>query len=381
MSVMGRRAAPRVKAGALEPASIAAAGVSPLSSEPPKRAENLIILDKSDNIMGTRKITVKPNLSEWAYGRALKSRHGETMPPGAYQIDHHEVLTFLQRALADRIAVQALEWLDAKRTQIPGAKGPSVFFMAFSAVPRYVGKADLPWSSEELERAETLRKSWTPHHWSCDQAARTLLLLSLPVEDRERYLKTLNQLFQAADCAELVALYQSLPLMAYPEQHVLRAAEGIRSNMTTVFDAVALRNPYPCDHLKEEAWNQLILKAVFIGSPLHPIMGLDQRSNPELARMLIDYAHERWAAGRTVTPEIWRLIGPHADAPMLEDLSRILTDAQPQLQEAAALALSQCSLPQARTRLESQPILLSAIDEGSLSWEAFNEKWLIDQVP
>ena len=378
---MGRRAAPRVKAGALEPASIAAAGVSPLSSEPPKRAENLIILDKSDNIMGTRKITVKPNLSEWAYGRALKSRHGETMPPGAYQIDHHEVLTFLQRALADRIAVQALEWLDAKRTQIPGAKGPSVFFMAFSAVPRYVGKADLPWSSEELERAETLRKSWTPHHWSCDQAARTLLLLSLPVEDRERYLKTLNQLFQAADCAELVALYQSLPLMAYPEQHVLRAAEGIRSNMTTVFDAVALRNPYPCDHLKEEAWNQLILKAVFIGSPLHPIMGLDQRSNPELARMLIDYAHERWAAGRTVTPEIWRLIGPHADAPMLEDLSRILTDAQPQLQEAAALALSQCSLPQARTRLESQPILLSAIDEGSLSWEAFNEKWLIDQVP
>ena len=381
MSVMGRRAAPRVKAGALEPASIAAAGVSPLSSEPPKRAENLIILDKSDNIMGTRKITVKPNLSEWAYGRALKSRHGETMPPGAYQIDHHEVLTFLQRALADRIAVQALEWLDAKRTQIPGAKGPSVFFMAFSAVPRYVGKADLPWSSEELERAETLRKSWTPQHWSCDQAARTLLLLSLPVEDRERYLKTLNQLFQAADCAELVALYQSLPLMAYPEQHVLRAAEGIRSNMTTVFDAVALRNPYPCDHLKEEAWNQLILKAVFIGSPLHPIMGLDQRSNPELARMLIDYAHERWAAGRTVTPEIWRLIGPHADAPMLEDLSRILTDAQPQLQEAAALALSQCSLPQARTRLESQPILLSAIDEGSLSWEAFNEKWLIDQVP
>ncbi len=381
MSVMGRRAAPRVKAGALEPASIAAAGVSPLSSEPPKRAENLIILDKSDNIMGTRKITVKPNLSEWAYGRALKSRHGETMPPGAYQIDHHEVLTFLQRALADRIDVQALEWLDAKRTQIPGAKGPSVFFMAFSAVPRYVGKADLPWSSEELERAGTLRKSWTPQHWSCDQAARTLLLLSLPVEDRERYLKTLNQLFQAADCAELVALYQSLPLMAYPEQHVLRAAEGIRSNMTTVFDAVALRNPYPCDHLKEEAWNQLILKAVFIGSPLHPIIGLDQRSNPELARMLIDYAHERWAAGRTVTPEIWRLIGPHADAPMLEDLSRILTDAQPQLQEAAALALSQCSLPQARTRLESQPILLSAIDEGSLSWEAFNEKWLIDQVP
>ena len=377
---MGRRAAPLGQGRALELASTAAAGVSSLSREPRKQAENLIILDKSDSISGIRKTTVHPNLSEWAYGRALKSRHGETMPPGAYQIDHHEVLTFLQRALADRMDAQALEWLDAKRTQISRAKGPSVFFMAFSAVPRFVGKADLPWSSEELERAETLRKSWTPRHWSCDQAARALLLLSLPVDDRERYLKTLNQLFQAADFAELVALYQSLPLMAYPQQHVLRAAEGIRSNMTTVFDAVALRNPYPFDHLKEEAWNQLILKAVFIGSPLHPIIGLDQRTSPQLARMLIDYAHERWAAGRTVTPEIWRLIGPHADAAMLEDLSKILAGAQPQLQEAAALALSQCSLPQARTRLESQPVLLSAIDEGSLSWEAFNEKWLIDPV-
>ena len=125
------------------------------------------------------------------------------MPPGAYHIDHNGMLTFLQRALADRIDVQAIEWLDAKRTQISGTKRPSGFFMAFSAVPRFVGKADLPWSSEELERAETLRKSWTPQHWSSDQVARALLLLSLPVEDRELYLKTLNQLFQAADVAEL----------------------------------------------------------------------------------------------------------------------------------------------------------------------------------
>ena len=303
------------------------------------------------------------------------------MSAGVYQIELTEVMACLHRALAESIESQALEWLDAKGTQIAGAKGPSAFFMAFSAVPRFVGKADLAWSSEELERAGTLRKSWSPQHWSSDQAARALLLLSLPVEDRERYLKTLNQLFQAADVAELVALYQSLPLMAYPEQHVLRAAEGIRSNMTTVFDAVALRNPYPFEHLEEEAWNQLILKAVFIGRPLHPIVGLDQRTSLELARMLIDYAHERWSAGRTVTPEIWRLIGPHADAPMLEDLSKTLADAEPQQQEAAALALSHCPLPQARKLLESQPNLLSAIHEGSLTWETFNRGWLTEQAP
>ena len=52
------------------------------------------------------------------------------MPPGAYQIDHNGMLTFLQRALADRIDVQAIEWLDAKRTQISGTKRPSGFFIS-----------------------------------------------------------------------------------------------------------------------------------------------------------------------------------------------------------------------------------------------------------
>ena len=69
---MGRRAAPLGQGRALELASTAAAGVSSLSREPRKQAENLIILTKSDRLSGLRKTKVQPNLSEWAYGRALK---------------------------------------------------------------------------------------------------------------------------------------------------------------------------------------------------------------------------------------------------------------------------------------------------------------------
>lgn len=300
------------------------------------------------------------------------------MPSGAYPIDLEPVRAFLYSSLSARIEPKALEWLDTQQILIAEGKS-STFFMAFSATPRFIGKADLSWFAEELKTAQTLRKGWFPEHWSTDQVARTLLLLSLPTEDLERYLKTLNQLFQAADVGELVALYQSLPLLAYPEQHILRAAEGIRSNMTTVFEAVALRNPYPAEYFEAEAWNQIILKAVFIGSPLHPIIGLDQRANLELAKILIDYVHERWAAGRTMTPEVWRMIGPFADESRLEDLSKVLADDQPILQQAAALALAQCSFPQARKLLESRPEHLFALDNDSLTWDSFSEQWLMNQ--
>ena len=65
--------------------------------------------------------------------------------------------------------------------------------------------------------------------------------------------------------------------------------------MRPVFEAVAHPNPYPSERFSETQWNHLVLKALFIGTTLAPIQGLDQRRNADLARMLIDYAQN---AGR-----------------------------------------------------------------------------------
>ena len=143
-----------------------------------------------------------------------------------------------------------------------------------------------------------------------DQVGRTLLILSFTYEDQDRYVATLDKIFAAADVGEAIALYQSLPLLPYPERFRLRAAEGIRSNITSVFNAVALYNPYPATYLDDLAWNQMVLKALFIGSPLEPIYGLEKRNNHQLSQMLIDYARERLAAKRPVNPELWLLVAP-----------------------------------------------------------------------
>lgn len=282
------------------------------------------------------------------------------------------ITDLLHRWLSRYIAKEGLTWLSQKSEQIAEGASARVFFTAFSAVPRYTGKKDLELTPEDLQAAETARPGWSPGHWSVAQAARTLLVLSLPHDNPEKYLRTLDQVFTTADGGELIALYQSLPLLPYPERHCSRAAEGVRSNITAVFNAVALRNPYPADDFDSIAWNQMILKAVFVGSPLALIQGIDRRANLELARMLTDYAHERWAAKRPVTPDLWRLVGRFVDAEILADLEKVLTQPDLAQQEAAALACSQCLLPQAQELLARYPELQLAIIQGYLTWSSFS---------
>lgn len=217
-----------------------------------------------------------------------------------------------------------LNWLDEKRSQIAQGASVKVFFTAFSATPRYTGKKSLQLTPSDLQAAANARKGWFPIDWSVDRAARILLVLSLPQDDESKYLQTLEQVFTAADIRELVALYQALPLLSYPERLKARAAEGVRSNMTDVFNAVALQNPYPAEYFNNLAWNQMILKALFIGSPLHLIQGLDRRANPELAKMLVDYARERKAANRSISPELWELVKPFADVTTLANTEQAI---------------------------------------------------------
>lgn len=293
------------------------------------------------------------------------------MPPNYSNLN--TIINLLNCWLSRYVTEKGLTWLEEKREQIKRGATERVFFTAFSAVPRYTGKKDLELTAEEKQTALNIRPGWFPSHWSVDRMGRTLLLLALPHDNVETYVRSLEQLFTTADVSELVTLYQSLPLLPYPELHLDRAAEGIRNNMTAVFDAVALHNPYPADYFDTKAWNQMILKAVFVGSPLHQIWGLEARANPELARMLVDYAHERWAAKRPVNPELWRLVGPFADAAIVTDLERVFNQSDVVQQEAAALACSQSTLPQAQALLARRPDLHSLIEEGHLTWRSFSE--------
>lgn len=276
---------------------------------------------------------------------------------------------YLLTILTARLPEAGLTCLKNQLASLPSEKA---FYLAFSVAPRYVGKAPLNLSADELAQAQQLRPGFCPRSWTVEQAVRTLLLLRAPHQTPSDYTALLNRLFTSADLTELVTLYAALPLLPYPETHMKRAAEGVRTTMTQVFDAIALNNPYPHDYLPTEAWNQMILKAVFNVRPLHRIYGLDRRHNVALAQMLVDYAHERWAAGRTLTPEVWRLVSPHLTVNNMPDIQRLLLSTNKLENQAAALALTESDLPMARELLSQHPEIKETIT-GACTWQSIGE--------
>ena len=254
--------------------------------------------------------------------------------------------------MAARLDAVARAWLNDRAAAV-AAGDKKALFLAFGMVPRKVGKGDLALTDAELSQAEAARPGWNPRGWSLDQLARTFLVLSFPSDDAALYVQTLDQLFQAGEVGELVALYQALPLLPHPASHVLRTAEGIRSNIKSVFCAIAHQNPYSAEQLNEEQWNQLVLKCLFIEVPLDQLIGVDRRANAKLMTTLIDFAHERRAAHRPIPPDLWRCVGPFADDRALDDLQLVLATDSPDERQAAADALRCCPNPRAKQILNS----------------------------
>ncbi len=278
---------------------------------------------------------------------------------------------FLRKWLTGRLDPTALQWVEQTATRLAAANKEADLNLAFTLAPRKTGKADMALTAAELAEAERVRAGWNPSLLTVDQATRLYLLLACHATG-EVFERRLDQLCATADMAELVVLYSGLPLYPEQERYRLRAAEGARTNMKIVFEAVAHRNPYPSEQLEDDAWNQMVLKALFVGSALHPIVGLDRRANPVLARMLCDYAHERWSAGRPVSLELWRCVGPYASGGAVEDLNRVLTKGTEPEKKAAALALASSDDPAAARTLAAHPALAGAVANKAISWQSLS---------
>lgn len=274
-----------------------------------------------------------------------------------YAYEQQKVSTELYQTILRHVTDKGKQWLE-ERLQAWQEQGTlQQFNLAFTAAPRFLGREIIKTTDPRLAG------------YTVDRLFRVWWLLQLPITDQQQYIDTIESLFNSAEMNEQVALYGSLPLLAFPESWTLRTAEGIRSNIGVVLEAIMLHNPYPAKNLDEAAWNQLVMKAFFTDKPVHRIEGLDERANITLARILVDYARERRAAGRRMDPMLWRMVGPFITETNFPDIERTWYSELHAEREAAALACSISNYGPAQALLNTRPEVKTDIAAGNLTWE------------
>jgi hypothetical protein len=276
-------------------------------------------------------------------------------------------------ALADEWVARATDaagtaWFRDAIDKVVHAESDRALGTAIGLAPRKLGRADLALTPADAARAAALHPGFDPRDWSVDQLARVALMAAGHDGDDAAFAARFDAFCATAEVNELIALCRGLPV--YPGSRLLepRAREAVRSGVKPVFEAVAHRNPYPREMFAEDPWNHLVVKALFIGSSLWPIQGLDERANPQLARMLVDFAHERWAASRSVSPELWRCVAPHADAQGIAALRRAFDAGGDKDRLAVALAVERSEAAGLLPLRDEMQELSARLADDNITW-------------
>lgn len=152
---------------------------------------------------------------------------------------------------------------------------------------------------------------WLPgpkQAWDCADLGRAMILwYAMAHFTRDDQVKLVRGLLLRGSADEQQVVLRVLPLLPAPKRFTDIAIDICRTNVIDVFRAIACDNPFPRDYFPQASFNQMVLKAIFLGLPVEPILGLASRQNDELRRMARDFAAERSAAGRSVPSDLQRL--------------------------------------------------------------------------
>jgi hypothetical protein len=150
-----------------------------------------------------------------------------------------------------------------------------------------------------------LCRGWRPDTWSTDEAARVVLLLATWSGDDQAFAALIDRLSATGELTEHVACMKGFAVFPAVDRLLPRARAAVRSSVQAVFEAIACHNPYPADRFDDDVYNQMVVKCVFSGVAIETIVGLDERRNDDLVKMMRDLVSERHAAGRTLPASVY----------------------------------------------------------------------------
>jgi len=208
--------------------------------------------------------------------------------------------------------------------------------------------------------------------WSIADAGRLILLITAIQHAPEQSQSIIVNYYKMGDESEHIALIQGLIIFAPADFLTELALDVGRSNNLEVLAALILDNPYPACFYNEQEFNQMVLKALFLGLSIERIEGIQQRANADLTRMGENYVVEREQANRSVPVDIWLAIGPFASDTGKQQLLKYISHEEVGHRYYCALALVQhlsqdpsvtAALKQ-RQNVEQHPMILNILQDA-----------------
>lgn len=271
----------------------------------------------------------------------------------------------LVKVLHHHMDANILQWMEEKIDAISSNRSSKDLYLTYSLMASKINTVEavnMPFGTNNVIQYLKAQNA------NLLQIGRVYLLIRVLEADEEFFFKKVENIIQVSDTGELVTFLKFLILMPNSGNYKNVAVEALRTNIATIFDAISLKNPYPSMFFNDQQWNQMYLKAAFMERDLSLIMDIDNRANKDLARIISDYAHERWAASRKVDPYFWRPVGKFLNEALLDDMKRLLQSGNEKENMVAALTCSISENPQAKELLDNCPDMKSKIESGLISW-------------
>ncbi len=272
----------------------------------------------------------------------------------------------LEAIINHNASAEEKDWISEKLNKIISSKSAKDLYLSYSLLS---GKITTTNGLNFPDQEEQLSSYLYAQQANLLQISRIYLLVKVIEEDADYFLPKVARLIQLADTGELETFLKFLIVLPHAEEFKNVAVEALRTNIATVFDAIALNNPYPSIYFNDQQWNQMYLKAAFMQRNLNEIIDVEKRANKELTRIISDYAHERWAASRDIDPLFWRPVSNFIEGALLDDMKRLLESDHPQEVAAAGLCCYYSVQPAAKALLEKYPEIKVKVESDNISWK------------
>lgn len=272
----------------------------------------------------------------------------------------------LKKVLDYNYEAGLFQWLEDKIQHIVLAKSTKDLYLVYSLLASKIeNNQSVSLPNQESETFQYLHN----HHANHLEVGRIYILVRVLESDAEFFTSKVANIIQIADTTELETFLKYLILLPNPEAFKYVAVDALRTNITPVFDAISLNNPYPTLFFDDKQWNQMYLKAAFLQRDLSAILDIDKRANKDLARIISDFAHERWAASREVIPYFWRPVGRFMDDRLLEDMKKLFKSPIEKEQTAAALCCAASDYDKAQALLNENTELKQKVEQNLINWD------------